>query len=195
MERFTVVPPAQIINTSEAKLHLKVDYSADDSIIDICAQMAQDYVESKTNQRIGEQTVNLVIDEFEDQINLDFGPIISVISIKYLDADGEEQTLDPSIYKFLPGFRSIIALRPNCSWPTVYALPRSITIQVKAGWKRNAVQSNGETELPGKLLNVLFLLVTHYYNHRELIYTGLQLSEFPEELTAKGVCDMERRPN
>lgn len=214
MELFIVSKPNQLLTLEEAKLHAKVDFTADDSLIQDCAQMAQDFVEAETGKRLGEQTIELYFDGFREswtceqvnrstradyeryrQLVLAVSPIISVESVKYLDKDGAEQTLSPSAYTFLRGARNRIFLKPGQTWPETYNQPQSVTVTVKAGYKRNADTSAGETELPRDLLKAMHLLVNHYYNHRELVYTGLQLHEYPENLSVKAICAHHGRPN
>lgn len=195
MERFTVTKPAQIISTEKAKLHLKVDYSADDQTIIDCCMLAQNYVQAQTNQWVGLQTVNLSFDTWEELSKIDCGPIISIESVKYLDTEGEEQVVDPAVYRFIRGYRSKILVRPGQAWPRLYAMEQSITVQIKAGWIVGAVPANGEEELPGDLYKCMFLLINHFYEHRELVHTGLQLREFPEHLDAIGICRSHARAN
>jgi len=196
MQAFTVTYPAQLISTADAKVHARVDYAADDALIGTCCRMAQDYIQAHTGQRVGGQTVNLLFDSFDGtEVILDLGPITSVLSIKYLDKDGTEQTFDPVNYRFMRGFRSIIALRPYKSWPETYAMKQAVTIQVKCGWVISADTTAGETQLPNDLLKLAFLLVNHFYEYRELVHTGLQLREFPVHLDAPGICASHARTN
>lgn len=197
METFVVTQPGQIITTSEAKLHAKVDFSADDALIDICAKMAQSYIAAETDRLIGEQTIDCFSDCWPEgrELELPLSPIKSVTSVKYLDSDGNEQTLDSSKYVFARGYKSRIWLKTNQSWPTLGDYPQAVRIRIVGGFKRNADSALGETELPFDLLKTLFLLVNHYYEHRELVYTGLQLREYPENLTAKATCAHYQRVN
>lgn len=194
MNTFTVSQPAQLLTTSEAKLHAKVDYDADDAVIAACCMHAQSYVQGETGYLLGEQTVDCFFDSFDDFLQLDIGPIISIESVKYLDSAGTEKTLSPSAYRFLRGKSKIVPVYGGI-WPTVLPVEECITVRVKAGWKRNADYEAGETELPPELFKLLCLLTNHYYEYRELVYTGMQLREFPEHLTAKAICAHHMRVN
>lgn len=195
METFTLIESTDLITLSEAKLHLKIDYNADDPVISTCISFAQDYLQNETGRLVGEQTIEGYLDEWPSDkvIYLDDSPIIRVSTVKYLDAAGDEQTLSSSNYVFARGTRSRLVLKPDYTWPDLADLPQAVKVTYVGGWKRGANQSQGETEIPAELLKCMYLLVNHFYEHRELVYTGLQLREFPEDLTVKAVCRHHQR--
>jgi uncharacterized phiE125 gp8 family phage protein len=194
MRAFTVTAGDLLLSLSEAKEHAGVTYNADDNILNTCRAHAQNFIEGATGRRLGRQTVDCLFDDFGDGLALTVDPVISVTSVKYLDADGAEQTLSSSKYRYLRGQNKIV-LKPGETWPTLYALPESITVRVEAGWIVNANTAVGETELPPVLYKLLCLLVNHFYEHRELVYTGLQLNKFPEYLDARAICSPHARVN
>lgn len=197
MTLFRLTQPAVLVPLSEAKKHLKVSFSDDDSIIELCSQFAQDYIEQQTGQWLGEQSWSYKLDSFPTgrTINLDFGPLKSITSIKYLDSDGAEQTLSQSKYYFARDpHKSRIVLKPVESWPvTADGAPDAVTIEALGGYKIGANTAQGETELPPTLKKALYLLVNHFYEFRELVYTGLQLREFPAALTVTHMLSTYKR--
>lgn len=190
MPAFVITPPPQLITTAEAKADLKVEYNAEDSLIDICCKMAQNYIENETHRLIGERTAEYYFERWPCSRELEFydSPIKSVTYVKYLDANGVEQTLSSDKYYFVRDYKSKLWLKSNESWPTLADHPRPITVRFVGGFKRNADTAQGEIELPAELLKAMLLLVNHYYEHRGLVYTGLQLREYPENLVVKAMC-------
>jgi uncharacterized phiE125 gp8 family phage protein len=84
----------------------------------------------------------LTIDGFprgSDRISLPLPPLKSVESVKYYDANGEQQTLSEDVYRVLaerePGE---ICLRYGQTWPTVYDEPDAVEIEYTAGLAETA---------------------------------------------------------
>lgn len=223
MEIIPVSLPPQIVSLPDAKLHLKVDFSADDVLINDCAKMAQAYIQAETGKLIGEQVLDLLFDRFhpisDRQVNvrldsvvgvnamawgprfsyvnedddprsipLDLAPLSAVQSVKYLDKTEVEQTLDPAQYVVTRGRRVKVVLRSAYSWPTLADIPQAVRIRVKGGFKVGANLSLGESELPADLYKALFILINHFYEYREMVYTGLNLSNFPVEAQVARIC-------
>lgn len=197
MALFQLTQPAQLITLAEAKKHLKVDFNAEDTLIELCCQMAQAYLQQETDQWLGEQSWKLSFDQFPANrtIEIPLGPLKSITSIKYLDIDSVEQTLSSSLYFFSRHqHKSRIVLKHTETWPlTAEYVPDSVNIELIGGYKIGANTASGETELPSDLKKALYLLVNHYYEFRELVYTGLQLREFPKDLTVSRMISHYKR--
>src|SRR5262245_51885551 len=92
-------PTVEPITLTEAKAHLRVDHTADDTLIAMYIAAARTDCEEWTARAFVAQTWELVLDEFpDDEILLPRPPLQSVESIKYDDADGLEQTLATTEY-------------------------------------------------------------------------------------------------
>lgn len=61
-------------------------------------------------------------------------PLQGVTSVKYLDSDGVQQTLDPSIYVVQKGEPSHVVLAVGQSWPSISTMPGSVTVRFVAGY-------------------------------------------------------------
>lgn len=193
---FQLTQPPQLVTLSEAKNHLKISYSEDDQLIQDCSDFAQAYIQAESGLWLGEQTWRYFLDAFpcDRTITIKKGPIKSITSIKYLDADEDQQTLSASKYVFARDlYRSRIVLRSSESWPDLPCLPQAVEIDIVGGYKVGADTAAGETELPKDLRKALFLLINHYFEYRELVYTGLQLREFPKHLTVERIIGHYKR--
>jgi len=82
---------------------------------------------------LSKQTLELRRCGFPTWIDLQYGPVLSVVSVKYDDADGNEQTLDPSLYVV---HGSIIARAPGAAWPAVRQGGESVRVRYEAGQAR-----------------------------------------------------------
>src|SRR4051812_10578846 len=123
----TVEPATEPLTLTEAKLHLRVDATDDDSLITSLITVAREMVETATNRQIVSATWKLSMDCFpsgwsshsgrliEDQgglrysdglrqwqgnvIKLPRSPVASVSSVTYVDPNGATQTLSSSLYQ------------------------------------------------------------------------------------------------
>ena len=97
-------------------------------------------------------------------------PIQSIESIKYLDPDAMEQTLDPATY-MLDKARRAVVLAPAQSWPTAYQHLQSITVHYKAGY------GDDGSAVPRDLLQGVLLLLTERFYGQDVIeqYNNLVL--------------------
>jgi uncharacterized phiE125 gp8 family phage protein len=124
------------------------------------------YVEQYTGLRLATQTLKLRAWGFEDcTFRLPAAPIQSITSITYLDPDGAEQTLDPSIYvAALYGLDPTVSLAVNKQWPAHRVQLGSVTITVVAGYADGA--------LPKVINQALRLMVGDWDKNRETSEEG-----------------------
>jgi uncharacterized phiE125 gp8 family phage protein len=116
MSLVAVTPPtAEPLDLADAKLHLRVGFSTDDSLIGLWVSAARDYAENTTRKQLVTARWKQVMDAFpgggsfganfsrtnarpSNAIYLERGPALQVVSIQYLDLNGVTQTVSPSTY-------------------------------------------------------------------------------------------------
>ena len=102
--RQTVAPASEPISLAEAKAHLRVDITDDDSYITALIVAARMFAEDNTGRSLITQSWQLVMDAFDiwnfndTAIYLDRNPVIAVQTIKYLDMAGVLQTMPSTDY-------------------------------------------------------------------------------------------------
>lgn len=170
----TSAPSVEPISTTEAKSHLRVDTSDDDTLIASYIKSARHYIENYINRQIIQATWVLKRRGFVDELYLPRGPLSSVSSIQYVDADGATQTLAGTVYTVdadsNPGR---IVLAYGKSWPTVRDQINNVTITFVAGY------GTATTDVPEPLRQAMRLLVAHFYETREPYIIGTILSAVP----------------
>lgn len=149
------------ITLIRAKQHLRIDDNAEDEQILALISAATDFLATETGQSLAATTTyRLSLDGFpaDREISLPKPPLQSVESIKWVDPNGQEQTLDPATYivdaSTKPGR---IVLKPNQNWPTTDRSANCVNIDFTAGY----------TALPFMLRQAILLLVGHWHEHRE----------------------------
>jgi uncharacterized phiE125 gp8 family phage protein len=95
-----VTPPAgEPVSLAEAKLHLRVDGGEDDLLIGSLITAARQAAETITHRQFITARWKLVMDAFPEHAALIHkSPLISVVTIEYLDMAGLVQTMSPSHY-------------------------------------------------------------------------------------------------
>jgi uncharacterized phiE125 gp8 family phage protein len=160
-------PTTEPITLEEAKAQLNVTCDADDDYIETLITVARTYAEQFQNRSYITQTLELRMDCFPAYlIELPRPPSISLTSIKYIDTNGDVQTLDSS--KYTTDFNSYVArLVPafNEVWPTTRRVIDAVTIEYQAGY-------GAASDVPETIKQAIRLMIGEWYLYREAIING-----------------------
>lgn len=161
-------PPAFYpLTLEEAKLHLRVDGTEDDTYIQALIIAGTGYVENATGVQMIDAVWDLTIDAVPTNgiIDLNHIPVTEIVSITYYDADNDPQTLATDDYNIIANGVHITDA------PTVYARDDAITIRYHAGY--------ADDTCPELLKVCLKMLVGEFYKTREESVTGTIISAVP----------------
>lgn len=158
-------PASEPLTTANAKAHLRVDISDDDTLIDAYVTVARELVEAWTSQALISQTWVYYLDDWpqSDTIWLPRPPLQSVTSVVYTDQDGSSATLSSSSYYVdTAGKPGRIVLKDGYSWP-------SVTLQIANGIAITYVAGYGDdaADVPTPIVQALRLLLGDMYENRE----------------------------
>lgn len=159
-------PPALCpVSLGDAKRHLIVSHAEDDARIYEMVQAATRLLEDHTSRQLLTATWTLYADCFTPCIELRVCPVQSVESVKYIDADGEQQTLDPESYivdtasepaRIVPAYGTV--------WPRTQRRINAVEVEFVAGY--------GEPhQVPRTAKQAVLLLTGHWYANREAVGT------------------------
>lgn len=174
-------PDIEPVTTAEAKTHMRVEISDDDTYIGTLITAAREWVEDYTGRALIDQTWQLKFQGYSYAMEffLRRSPVIAVQSFVY-DEAGVATTLATTKYE-LTGERTKwpkIIPTYGQSWPGVN-WARPLTIQFRAGYAdRSASPTEGADKVPAAYKHAIKLLVAHYYENRELVNVG-NLTELP----------------
>ena len=184
MRAFKVVTAAteNPITLTEAKTHLKVDTTADDTFITNLIKSATSSAQEYTNRFFIQTTIQQVGDKWEDISNLFKSPVLSVTNIKYVDPDGTLQTLNTDIY-FLDDVNkpARIGLKPNQSYPQIIDRLNAVQVNYIVGL------AAGPDEVDEGIRQALLLTIGNWYQNRQAVVTGTIATELP--MNAKFLLD------
>lgn len=130
-----ITPPAALaVSLEEAKANLRIDTSDQDALITAWISGITANAEHITGLSFINQTWRVTLDEFPDAVVLP-PPVSSVVSVKYLDSDGVEQTLDPADYLVdsvsQPGY---VVPAHGKAWPDTYNQINAVNVEVVSGF-------------------------------------------------------------
>ena len=129
-----ITTPTEPVTLAEAKLHLRVDDTAEDALITALISAARETCEDRIDGTIPVTGWRLTLDAFPDAIKLPRGPVASVESVKYLDADGMQQALSALDYLVdtvsTPGY---IVPAYGKAWPETREQINAVEVEYTAG--------------------------------------------------------------
>ena len=173
----STAPTLEPHTTAEAKAHIRVDTSDDDTYIDSTKLGARIALEEELGLSFLTQTKKLRLDGWpgSGRIHLPRGPVRSVTGIVYTDVDGNQQTLSTSIYSVFNARATpdVFAAADVCyietaygqSFPSLRAVPQNITITYLCGWLAGA-------SIPQPVRHALLVMYGELYRNREASITG-----------------------
>lgn len=182
-------PAEEPVTLAEAKAHLRVDISDDDTYISGCITAARIWAEGFQRRTYVTTTYDWSLDEWPagGLFKIPRPPLVSVESVKYYDEDETEYTFASSSYVVdvinQPGR---IAVKNSVSVPSV-TLRRvnGVIVRFTAGY-------GGATDVPEIVKQAIKLVVGDLYENREntIVAQGVSVVEAP--LAAKMLLWQER---
>jgi uncharacterized phiE125 gp8 family phage protein len=183
-------PSLEPISIEEAKLRLRVTATDEDDLITSLIVAVRRHAESYLSRRLIRSTWDLKLDAFpcedSDAIRIPYAPLSSVVSITYIDEDGDTQTWTSTEYivdtssepgRITPAYEE--------SWPTdVQCRINAITVKHVVGYGANP------SDVPASIIAGMKLMLSHLYEHREPIVVGSIVTEVP--FTVKALWDAHR---
>lgn len=162
-----LITPAteQAVALADVKAHLRVDFTDDDTMIGAMLGAATNLVEKWLGRALRPQTWEYRLDAFpSDEIALPYAPLIEIVSIKYDDADGVEQTMSGSDYRiYVDGSESGVMPAYDGTWPSARADVGAVRIRYTAGYE----ETEDGDPLPYAIKAALLLMIGDLYAGRE----------------------------
>lgn len=187
-------PAAEPVTLDEAKDHLRVDGTDDDTSITAMIKAAREYCEGYQNRVYITQTLELALDGWPcgNEIELSRPPLQSVTSLIYTD-NGVDVTWPASNYIVDDySFVARLVKAKNVSWPSA-TLPsvNGIKIRYVAGYPPDeAVPPDLAANVPQHVKQAIMLLVGHWYENRETVLIGSISKEL--EFTVQSLLSLDR---
>lgn len=154
------------VTVAEVKARLRVVSSDDDATIALMISEATAHVQELTGRQLMTATWAQRHDSFPSVFVLRVAPVASITSIKYIDTDGAQQTLDSSVYHTdLSSEPARITLDYNQSWPDIREEFGSVIVAFSAGYSSAAA-------VPAPIKHAIYLHCAFAYEYREPDFFG-----------------------
>lgn len=172
--KIIVQPSVEPVDLDTAKYQCREDSTdADTFIRDILIPQAREMAEHETGRALCPQTRELVLDAFPEAFVLRGAPIQSIVSVKYLDITGVEQTLNPADTLLdkdsEPGY---LVPAYGKAWPASFPVPNAVRVRYNCGYASAA-------EVPTAIKQWMLLAIGALYAQRESFAT-VQMSALPD---------------
>lgn len=150
----------------EAKLHCRVDHTADDALIGgfIAAVRAQlDGRDGLLGRSLVTQTWDYKLAAFPASgaaLELPLAPVASITSVTYLDAGGALQTWSSSEYMLYGGDEAYLSEKESYSYPATAITPESVVVRFVSGYGAPSL-------VPEPIRAAILLMVEDLYDRPE----------------------------
>jgi uncharacterized phiE125 gp8 family phage protein len=126
--------PANPITLEETKLHLRVDGTDDNLLIDSLIRVATRLCETYAGLSFITQTRTVKLDYFDkSDVILPYGPVTAVTGVTYIDGDDAPQTVNAADYK-LDTQSGLAKIRVTETWPYTNETLNNVVVTYTAGY-------------------------------------------------------------
>lgn len=147
------------ITLSEAKAHLRVEHSVDDTLITGLISAARIAAEQYTNRKLLLYDVTELHHKIKERKIYLVYPDPSSIEVEIKDELAMYDTFAAGEYTNIPGIHAYIQLRADRAWPSMVAEPDAMRITYQTGFT--------SSNLPRDIKQALLLMLGDYYENRE----------------------------
>jgi len=170
-------PAVEPVTLAEAKAHLRVDTTAEDTLIASLIVTSRLHVEAAAGLALITQGWSYFLDVWPPgpALKLPLRPVQAITAVRLYDESAVVTTLDPASY-LLDGAGSPPRLvrQGAIVWPKPGRIANGIEVAFTAGY------GNAATAVPGPLRQAILLLTAHWYDHRSPIEIGHHAEPVPD---------------
>lgn len=181
-----IIPPAaEPITLDEARTQTRAS-SAEDTYLELCIKSARASCEGIIQRGLITRTVEQTFAQFDAAgLALQLRPVASLVSVKYDDAAGAEQTLAGCQLDTV-GDRAVVLPPAGTAWPaTKDGKPGAVRVRFTAGY------GTGSTAVPDDIRAWLLLTIGYLYAQREAFDMTGKVAEIPSRFV-DGLLDPYR---
>lgn len=133
-------PQTEPITADSVKASARIDGAEFDSQLAIIIPALRRHVEGRLGRRLINQTVELVLDRFPaTEIDLQLPSVSSIVSVKYLDANGTEQTLASNAYVLdAASYTAWLMPAYGQQWPETMDAANAVRVRFVVGYGADA---------------------------------------------------------
>jgi len=175
MKTYQVITPASTypVSLTEAKSHLKVDTTADDTYITSIIKAATQLSEEYTNRFFIDTVIEQTCSDFAQLQTLFKSKVSAVAHVKYYDSDNSLQTLSSTIYDTQLQYEpSQIQLADDKSFPEITKRNDAVVARYTVGY-------GTASDVPEIIKQAILLTIGNFYQNRNSVVIGRIATELP----------------
>lgn len=175
----TVAPTVTPVSLQEAKDHLRVSHTDEDTLITALIEAATSHFdgEGELGRALVTQTWAQWFSQAPGWVRLRMGPFQSLVSVEYYDTSNSLQTATLSEFEtWKDGDFVTLKPRDGSAWPEAHSRPDAIKVTYEAGY-------GDASDVPQSIKHAVLLLVGHFYENREAT-TELRVDVLPMAVEA-----------
>jgi uncharacterized phiE125 gp8 family phage protein len=168
-----VEAPKPIVSWDEMRTHGKIEEESEKTYVETLIEAATGWIDGPTGwlgRTIGVQVLELQLSDWPcSMADLPYGPIIELVSVVYLDADGAEHLID------------VHGLSDDFDLPTVEGRPGDVRIRYRAGYGvlDDATPPKWVNTPPAAIKVAVMMIVSEWYESRSPVSVGSSFDELP----------------
>ena len=162
-------PAVEPVSLADAKAHLRVDGSAEDTLISSLIITSRLHVEAALGLALVTQSWSLFLDAWPSgpRVRLPLRPVQSIDAVQLYAPDESVETLNPDIYLLDgAGIPARLIRQGSLAWPAPKRIANGIEIAFTAGY------GGAVADVPAPIRQAVLLLVAHWHEHREPVAIG-----------------------
>jgi uncharacterized phiE125 gp8 family phage protein len=156
-----------VVTLTEAKQHLRVTGTSDDTYITTLISVAGSLCESYAGRSFTDQTREVRLDKFpcdSGEIILPYGPVQTVDEFSYIDTDDDDQLLVENTHFRLDVHSDLARLKPINGWPGADTVMNALIIEYTAGYVTG--------EIPAQIKQAMLMQIGTFFENRQDEITG-----------------------
>jgi uncharacterized phiE125 gp8 family phage protein len=162
------------VSLTEAKSHLKVDTTADDTYITSIIKAATQLSEEYTNRFFINTVIEQTCSNFAQLQTLFKSKVSAVAHVKYYDSDNSLQTLSATIYDTQLNYEpSQIQLVDGQSFPEITKRNDAVVARYTVGY------GSAASDVPEIIKQAILLTIGNFYQNRNSVVIGRIATELP----------------
>jgi uncharacterized phiE125 gp8 family phage protein len=162
-------PAIEPVTLAEAKAHLRVDGTAEDTLVGSLIITSRLHVEAALGLALITQGWSAFIDDWPPgrEVRLPMRPVQSITGVRLYAADESLQTVAADTYLLDgAGTPARLVRRGNAAWPRPTRAANGIEIAFVAGY------GSAAADVPAPIRQAIQLLIAHWHEHREPVDIG-----------------------
>jgi len=168
-------PSVEPITLAEAKAHLRIDGSAEDTLVASLIVTSRLHVEAAAGLALITQSWSWYLDAWPacHAVRLPLRPVKSIAAVRLYD-EAAAIILDPATYLLDEASAPPRLVRRGAlPWPRPGRIANGIEIAFIAGY------GDAAADVPAPIRQAILILVAHWYEHRSPLEDGVQPAPLP----------------